>query len=91
MWASMGPERCAGLNNAKTFVHVVLALCSGIKAYLGVTVTGEIETVMCFYDTKLYDSQCVDLAMRLTWAVGNGTGRRWRGEFVRRILLVPIG
>ncbi len=80
--ASMGPEWCAGLNNAKTCVHVVLALCSGIKTYLGVTVTGEIETVMCFYDTehRPYDIQCVGIVMRLAWAVGDGSGGKRTGE-----------
>ncbi len=46
MWASMCPEWRAGLNNAKTVVRVVLALCSVIKTCLAVTVTGKIEIVM---------------------------------------------
>ncbi len=45
-WASVGPEWRAGLNNAKTVVRVVLALCSVIKTCLAVTVTGKIEIVM---------------------------------------------
>lgn len=78
VWSSMRPEWLAGLTDVKTFARASLALRFGIKTCLAVpiTITGKIEAVMCFYDTKHrpYDNQCVDLALRLTWALGNATG-----------------
>lgn len=80
---SMRPEWLAGLRDAKDFVRAPLASRFGFKTCLAVpiTITGKIEAVMCFYDTKHrpFDSQCVDLAMRLTWALGNATGGKRAG------------
>ncbi len=71
LWASMGPEWRVGLNNAETFARVVLALRFASKTSLAVNVAGKIKIVMCFYDPehRPYDSQCVDIVMRLVWAV----------------------
>lgn len=78
VWSSMRPEWLAGLGDPKTFARADLARRFGIKTCLAVpvTVTGKIEAVVCFYDTRHrpYDSQCVELAVRLTWALGNTTG-----------------
>lgn len=83
VWMSMRPEWLAGLKDTNDFVRAPLAQRYGIKTCLAVpiTITGKIEAVMCFYDTKHrpYNSQCVDLAMRLTWALGNATGGKRAG------------
>ncbi len=83
VWTSMRPEWLAGLRESNNFVRNELAQQFGMKTCLAVpvTVTGKIEAVICFYDTRHrpYDSQCVDLALRLTWALGNATGGKRAG------------
>ncbi len=87
LWTSMGAEWRVGLNNANTFARVVLALSCGNKTCLAVTMTVEIETVMCFYDTehRLYASQCVGIAIATDvggwrWKWGRELGRWIREE-----------
>lgn len=78
VWSSMRPEWVTGLGDAKNFRRAELARKYGLKVCLAVpvTITGKIEAIMCFYDTKhrTYDVQCVELAMRLAWALGNAIG-----------------
>lgn len=78
VWSSMRPEWVTGLTNVQKFRRARLASKYGLKACLAVpvTITGKIEAVMCFYDIKHrpFDVQCVELAMRLAWALGNAVG-----------------
>lgn len=78
VWSSMRPEWVTGLTDEKKFRRANLAGRYGVKVCLAVpvTITGKIEAVMCFYDIKHrpYDVQCLELAMRLAWALGNAVG-----------------
>lgn len=78
VWSAMRPEWVTGLTDPKNFKRSSLAREHGVKVCLAVpvTITGKIEAVMCFYDTKHrpYDTQCRELAMRLAWAWGNAVG-----------------
>lgn len=78
VWSSMRPEWVTGLTDEKKFRRASLAGRYGVKVCLAVpvTITGKIEAVMCFYDVKHrpYDVQCLELAMRLAWALGNAVG-----------------
>lgn len=78
VWSSMRPEWVTGLSDVKKFRRASLATKYGLKVCLAVpvTITGKIEAVMCFYDVKHrpFDTQCVELAMRLAWALGNAVG-----------------
>lgn len=78
VWSSMRPEWVTGLSDLKNFRRAALARKYGLKVCLAlpVTITGKIEAVMCFYDTKHrpYDTQCLELGMRLAWALGNAVG-----------------
>lgn len=78
VWSSMRPEWVAGLSDPKIFRRSALARKYGLKVCLAVpvTITGKIEAIMCFYDVKHrpYDLQCLELAMRLGWALGNAVG-----------------
>lgn len=78
VWSSMRPEWVTGLSDLKNFRRASLARKYGLKVCLAVpiTITGKIEGVMCFYDVKHrpYDMQCLELAMRLAWALGNAIG-----------------
>lgn len=78
VWFSMRPEWVTGLSDSKNFRRADLAAKYGIKVCLAVpvTITGKIEGIMCFYDVRHrpYDSQCLELAMRLAWALGNSIG-----------------
>ena len=78
VWSSMRPEWVTGLSDAKNFHRATLARKYGLKVCLAfpITVTGKIEAVMCFYDTKHrpYDTQCLELGLRLAWALGNAVG-----------------
>lgn len=78
VWSSMRPEWVSGLTDLKNFKRAALAKKYGVKACLAVpvTITGKIEAVMCFYDIKHrpYDTQCLELAQRLAWALGNAIG-----------------
>lgn len=85
VWSSMRPEWVTGLDNSKNFHRSSLAKKHGLKVCLAVpvTITGKIEAVMCFYDTKHrpYDTQCLELAMNLAWALGNAVGgKRAKGN-----------
>lgn len=78
VWSSMRPEWVTGLFDSNNFKRAELAKKYGLKVCLAVpiTITGYIEAVMCFYDMKHrpYDTQCLELAMRLSWALGNVVG-----------------
>lgn len=78
VWSSMRPEWVTGLSDLESFRRTGLARKYGVKVCLGVpiTITGKIEGIMCFYDVKHrpYDTQCLELAMRLAWALGNAIG-----------------
>jgi len=78
VYQSLRPEWLAGLKYQSNFIRSNLAVQFGIKTCLAIPiiVSGKIEGVFCFYDIRHrpYDPQCVDLAMRLTWALGNATG-----------------
>lgn len=78
VWSSMRPEWVTGLTDEKRFRRCELARKYGLKVCLGVpvTITGRVDGVMCFYDVKHrpYDTQCLELAVRLAWALGNGIG-----------------
>lgn len=78
VWSSMRPEWVTGLSDSKNFRRANLARKYGLKVCLAVpvTITGKIEGIMCFYDVKHrpYDTQCLELAMRLAWALGNAIG-----------------
>eukprot|EP00178_Gracilaria_changii_P005198 TRINITY_DN1849_c0_g1_i1.p2 TRINITY_DN1849_c0_g1~~TRINITY_DN1849_c0_g1_i1.p2 ORF type:complete len:557 (-),score=96.56 TRINITY_DN1849_c0_g1_i1:5801-7249(-) len=86
VWSSMRPEWVTGLGDGKNFQRAALARKYGLKVCLAVpvTITGKIEAVMCFYDTKhrAYDTQCLELAMNLAWALGNAVGgKRAKSNF----------
>ena len=78
VWSSMRPEWVSGLSDLKNFRRASLARKYGLKVCLAlpVTITGKIEAVLCFYDTehRPYDTQCLELGMRLAWALGNAIG-----------------
>lgn len=78
VWLSMRPEWVTGLSVVKNFKRADLARKHGVKACLAVpvTITGKIEGILCFYDVKHrpYDNHCLELAMRLAWALGNAIG-----------------
>lgn len=78
VWSSMRPEWVTGVSDLKNFRRSELARKFGVKVCLAVpiTITGKIEGVMCFYDVRHrpYDTQCLELAMRLAWALGNAIG-----------------
>lgn len=78
VWLSMRPEWVTGLSVSESFKRADLARKYGVKACMGipVTITGKVEGIMCFYDVKHrgYDNRCLELAMRLGWALGNAIG-----------------
>lgn len=78
VWSSMRPEWVTGLSDIRYFRRTELARKYGLKVCLAVpiTITGKIEGIMCFYDVRHrpYDTQCLELAMRLAWALGNAIG-----------------
>lgn len=78
VWLSMRPEWVTGLSDSSNFDRADLARKYGVKVCMAVpvTITGKIEGVMCFYDIKhrAYDNQCLELGMRLAWALGNTIG-----------------
>lgn len=97
VWASMRPEWVAGLSDPNVFRRSSLAMKYGVKVCLAVpvTITGKIEAIMCFYDVKHrpYDLQCLELAMRLGWALGNAVGvqRAHAASNVNITVLAPSG
>lgn len=78
VWLSMRPEWVTGLSDSKNFDRANLARKFNVKVCMAVpvTITGKIEGVMCFYDAKhrAYDNHCLELGMRLAWALGNAIG-----------------
>jgi hypothetical protein len=79
-WSSMRPDWVTGINNRQIFVRSKEASLAGLQTCfaLPIAVGGRVEAVVVFYDKKhrAQDNTCLEVAMRLTWALGNAVGAK---------------
>lgn len=77
-WTSMHHQWVTELSECPAFGRSSQAAVAGLKTCFAVPVTvgGRVEAVVAFFDTKHRpeDPACIEVAMRLTWALGNAIG-----------------
>jgi hypothetical protein len=90
VWSSMRPEWLTGLDNPQTFARAASARRAGLGTCFSVPITvgGRVEAVVAFFDKRHrpQDTTCLEVAMRLSWALGNAVGgkRASRQDEVRQ-------
>lgn len=86
-WSSMRPVWLSGLGDPQQFSRAPAAKLAGLQTCLAVPVliVGRVEAVILFFDKSLrpHDSTCLEIAMRLTWALGNAVGAK-RSSILQR-------
>jgi GAF domain len=79
-WTSMRPEWVTDIGNPELFPRANAARRAGLQTCfaLPITVSGRVEGVVVFYDNtdRAQDNTCLEVAMRLTWALGNAVSAK---------------
>jgi GAF domain len=79
-WTSMRPEWVTDIGNPEVFPRANAARRAGLQTCfaLPITVSGRVEGVVVFYDNtnRAQDNTCLEVAMRLTWALGNAVSAK---------------